>query len=40
MIEIGQVNIDENDIEYSNNSMKLKINNGEFQRGGISLTNR
>lgn len=40
MIEIGRVNIDENDVEYTNNQMKLKINGGDFNRGSIHLTNK
>lgn len=39
MIEIGQVNLGENDVEYENSTMKLRINNGEFARGQILITN-
>lgn len=40
MIEIGEVNLGDNEVEYSNSAMKLKINNGDFKRGGIMITSR
>lgn len=40
MIEIGQISINENDVEYANNQITLKVNNGEFQKGSIALTNQ
>lgn len=40
MIEIGEINLGESVVEYTNNAMKLKINNGDFVRGGVLLTNK
>lgn len=40
MIEIGQINIGDQEVEYANNQMKLKINNGEFKRGSIMITSQ
>lgn len=40
MIEIGQISINESNVEYTNDQITLKVNNGEFQKGSITLTNQ
>lgn len=40
MIQVGQIRIDDDEVEYSNSQMKLKINNGDFQRGKMFLSSR
>jgi len=38
MISIGTINYPQEEIEYFNKEMKLRINNAEFERGELIIT--
>lgn len=40
MIQIGNIDILPEEIEYTNRNVKIKINNQEFLRGDIFITKR
>lgn len=40
MISIGEISVQPDEIEFSNNNIKLKINNGEFERGELIFTKK
>lgn len=38
MISIGTINYSQDEIEYFNKEMQLRINSGEFERGELIIT--
>lgn len=40
MIAVGQINVPQDEVEYSNKDMKLRINNSGYERGELIITKR